>query len=123
MFRLKEEIVSYDRVYSADGRKAILTRNIIPSRLLAVDTGKMKKEMSLMEFIWTYGGEKITHSIEEMVPRLARDEEVSLFELPGRVSLIEWNEVFYSYRDDPIGYAVVSFNPEIVKMHLLRKWS
>ena len=43
-----------------------------------------------------------------------------MYGISAGTPLIALDEVFYSYKDTPLGYAAVSFNPKIMKMHLLQ---
>jgi GntR family transcriptional regulator len=122
VFLLDEEILSFDLMYLADGKNAVFTRNIIPRQMLTVGLDVLKGNHNIMELLWRHCKEKIANSIEKIVPRTADDFEVELFGLSEKLSIIAVDEVFYSFRDHPIGYATVFFNPEIMKMSFLRKW-
>ena len=121
----------YDRVYSAGDRPAILTKNYIPRQLLdprteknagAAECAPAPKE-NIIDVLWSQGRIRVTHSIEAMTPGLADSAERALFGLKARSPLIRWSETFYTYDDSIVGYADVSFNPDIMNMRLLRKWS
>ena len=123
VFSLDGEVLSFDLTYVADGQNAINTVNIVPRQLLTAGLYEIKEDSTLMELLWRHCRERISNSIEEIVPRLATEEEAEMYEITAGTPLIALDEVFYSYKDTPIGYATVSFNPKIMKMHLLRKWS
>jgi len=101
----------------------IFTRNLIPIVLLQEYPDQLDPQMNIMELLWRYGKERIANSNERMVPRMITPAEAELFSLPGRQAVIAVNETFYSVKDHPIGYSLVTFNPEIVQMSFLRKWS
>ena len=122
-FSIQKEVLSFDLIYQADGRNAIFTRNLIPRELLDVELDAVKENKNIMELLWRHCNQRIANSIEKIIPRMAHDSEVRLFGLSEVVPLIAIDESFYSFRDEAIGYATVSFNPEIMKMSLLRKWS
>ena len=122
-FGITEEILSFDQIYQADGKNAIFTRNLVPRLFLTEEMDSLRKDQSLMELLWNHCRERIANSIEEIIPRTALPEEAELFEIRAGTPIIAMDEVFYSFKDTPIGYARVSFNPDIVKMHMLRKWS
>jgi GntR family transcriptional regulator len=121
----------YDRVYVADDRPAILTKNYVPLPLISSPdhTDSIEKgrpavcQENIIDLLWSQARIRVTHSIEAMVPGLADGEERRLFGLKVRTPLIRWSETFYTYDDSIVGYADVAFNPDIVQMHLLRKWS
>ena len=123
VFSLDGEVLSFDLAYVADGKNAINTVNIVPRQLLTADLDEIKEDSTLMELLWRHCRERISNSIEEIVPRLATEEEADMYGISAGTPLVALDEVFYSYKDTPIGYAAVSFNPKIMKMHLLRKWS
>jgi len=123
VFNIHEEIMSYEQVYLADGKNAIFTRNIVPRKFLTDDLESCKEEINLMELLWNHCQERIANSIEDIFPRRATRSEAELFGISEDLPIIAIDQIFYSYKDTPIGYAVVSFNPDIVKMHMLRKWS
>jgi GntR family transcriptional regulator len=123
-FSLKERVYSYDRNYMANGKQAILTRNIIPARRLSSDVPiEGPPNISIMDFIGQFCHEIVIHSTQEMNPTLPDEETRKSFSLAQGRPIIVWTEVFYSYKDEPFGYGWVAFHPDIVKMHLLRKWS
>lgn len=121
-FGMDEEILSFDQIYLADGKNAIFTRNLVPRRFLTAELNELKKDNSLMELLWIHCHEKISNSVEKIIPRFSNQEEMKIFCLEKETAIITLDEIFYSYKDTAIGYACVSFNPEIMKLNMLRKW-
>jgi GntR family transcriptional regulator len=123
-FGISGEYLAYSWLYLADGKVAIYTTNLVPAELLsAKERREIEVQSNVMEFIWRYTGERITNANVSIEPRLASERELWAFEAEGPLSLIEWNQTFYNHRDKPVAYVRVAFNPLIVKMHLLQKWS
>ena len=116
-------LMRYDRMYLADGRTAIATRNYIPASSIDTREGTVTPRENLIDFLWFNCSKQVTHSIELMTPEIADEAERRLFELPENTPLIRWSETFYSYDDEAVGYAEVAFNPTLIGMRLLRKWS
>jgi len=116
-------LMRYDRMYLADGRTAIATRNYIPASSIDTREGKITPRENLIDFLWFNCSRQVTHSIELMTPEMADETERELFQLPPDTPLIRWSETFYSFDDEAVGYAEVSFNPTLIGMRLLRKWS
>ncbi len=122
-FGITDEILSFDLIFTADGENAIFTRNLIPTALLQDVPEQLDSQMNIMELLWQHGKERIANSIERLVPRTITPVEAKLFNLTEDQAVIAVNETFYSIKDHPIGYSLVTFNPEIMKMSFLRKWS
>jgi len=122
-FGIGDEILSFDLIFTANGANAIFTRNLIPIALLQDIPEQPDSHMNIMELLWQYGKERIANSIERLEPRIITPAEAELFSLPGDQAVIAVHETFYSIKDHPIGYALVTFNPAIMKMNFLRKWS
>lgn len=123
VFSINEKILAFELIYKADGKNAIFTLNLVPKRLLTAGLDEIKENKNIMELLWRHCKQRIANSIEKIVPRMADDFEFEFFGLSEKAPLIAIDETFYSFRDHPIGYAVITFNPDIMKMSLLRKWS
>lgn len=117
-----EKIISFNRTYTADGRIAILMELFTPLSILTIDRENIEEVTTMEELLWTHGREKIVNSIETLVPRDSTKAEIEAFGLAKKSPMICINHTFYSIADKIVGYATSAFNPEIMKMNLIRKW-
>lgn len=118
----REELLTYTRSFYAGEELAIHSLNRIPSRLLVKTTSDAIVERTIYDFVWKYCQEDLAHSILEFVPHIAEENEQRLFDLPKSTAMIVWEEIFYNLQDQPVCFNHVFFNPNIVKMKMLRKW-
>ncbi len=118
----QEKFICFNRTYSVDGRTAIRMELLTPLSILTIDREGIEAITTVEELLWTHGREKIVNSIETLVPRDTTKEEIKAFGLARKCPMICINHTFYSISDKIVGYAVSAFNPEIMKMNLIRKW-
>jgi GntR family transcriptional regulator len=123
LFGIEGKFLSYNWLYLADGRVAIHTVNLVPTRILDRPWDQIEVDSNILEFVWRCAGEKIAHANVAIEPRLAGPAELAAFGLSSPAPIITWNQTFYSFRDAAVGFVRVAFNPEVVKMQLLQKWA
>lgn len=123
IFGIEEEILSYEMRYNTNSGVAIYLYNMLLRKLIPADLETLKQEAAHADNLWDLSKERVSTSVEELVPRQADKKEAELFRIPEDSPLISVNETFYSYKDIPIGHAIIWFNPKIMKMHFVRKWS
>jgi GntR family transcriptional regulator len=130
-FQIQGDLLHYNWLYLADGKIAIRTMNLVPLELIRNQAGEgdmenaglIQVDSNVMQFLWRITGEKVTHANVTIEPRLADKKEREAFGLKAPAPIIVWNQLFYSFRDLPLAYVQVAFNPDIVKMQMLQKWS
>ena len=118
----QERLVSFNRTYYADGRVAILMTLITPCSTLKIPFDENESIDTLEEFLWGHARIKIVNSIENLVPRNATETERAAFGLTTCCPMICINHTFLSILDEKVGFATSAFNPEIMKMNMIRKW-
>jgi GntR family transcriptional regulator len=79
-------------------------------------------EMTSYAFVWKYCREDLVQSILEFLPTTAGKREAELFAIKEGSPMISWRELFYNIKDVPISYNQIFFNPDIMKLKMLRKW-
>ena len=145
-FNIQGDFLHYNWLYLANGKTAIRTINLVPLELIQGpppgnnapgnnlpgnnapgqsrdNAGLIQADSNVMQFLWRSTGEKVTHANVTIEPRLADKNEREAFGLKAPAPIIVWNQLFYSFRDLPLAYVQVAFNPDIVKMQMLQKWS
>ncbi|ADK79592.1 GntR family transcriptional regulator [Sediminispirochaeta smaragdinae] len=121
-FGIEGEHLCYHWRYLADGHPAILTTNLIPACIITNPPETEEADGNILNFLWKYAGQKISHANVCMEPQLAEEADLAAFEASNALPIIVWYQRFFSYQDRPVGYVRVAFNPLIVKMQLLQKW-
>lgn len=127
MFKLQGEFLTYDWLYLANGEVAILTTNLVPPDLMPRENQNRNHsghvDSNVMQLIWRLTGETVAHANVAIQARLADKKEREAFGLKAPAPIMGWNQIFYSFRDLPVAYVKVAFNPRIVRMQMLQKWS
>ncbi len=112
----------YSELIMASGTAACQSDIFLPfnsNRPFNIDMAAAAKP-DMFEFIKEYTGEKVVHSTVRMFPCRCTKELAHVFGLKNNVSLLKWDEIYYSLQDAPLFYVVVSFNPTIFCPSMLR---
>ncbi|MGM0438446.1 MAG: GntR family transcriptional regulator [Bacillota bacterium] len=117
-----EEIFNFERIFYGDDVPAVWVWNKIPTKYLNKIPNKKDLENPIYQIFWNLCQEKISQSIFEFIPIKAKQKEKEIFQIKKGTPMISWKEIFYNLKDDPISHNLLVFNPELIKLKMLRKW-
>ncbi len=112
----------YSELILASGTAACQSDIFIPFRddVPFDEALQTREKPNMFEFIQEYTDENVVHSNVFMFPSVCTGETTLVFGLKENTPLLKWNEIYYSLKDIPICYVVVSFNPNIFLPSMVR---
>ena len=116
------ELFTFERLFYANDKVAIKALIKIPKTYMHKLPLDGEVEMTSYAFVWKYCREDLVQSILEFLPTTAGKREAELFAIKEGSPMISWRELFYNIKDVPISYNQIFFNPDIMKLKMLRKW-
>ena len=119
-----EHYIYLASVYTADGNKAILSKNFIKSDIAGKETegSENLKDSSFIDLLNRFSREEVANTIISFKPVVADENLASKFEVPRGSALMQWRETSYSVMDRVICLGLIVFNPNLINLTLLRKW-
>lgn len=110
-----------ERVLSADGRPAVLIKEVIPDGVLSRPLHSDDLADSVMSLSRQYFRVPIDHAVANIVPINADERCAQLFATVTGAAHLVLEETFHSDADEPLATAVVSLNPEFIKLGVFRR--
>lgn len=117
-----KQLFTFERLFYANDKVAIRALIKIPKIYMQTFPSEDEDVMTSYEFVWKYCKEDLVQSILEFLPMTAGEKEESIFAIKKGSPMISWRELFYNIKDVPISYNQIYFNPDIMKLKMLRKW-
>jgi GntR family transcriptional regulator len=116
-------VVVVRKVFLADNQPAIYVREYLPTEFITDPYIQSDLERPMFQFLEQYCRATVAYVLSEIVPGLAAGEAAEhLWLEPGR-SLLQFVEVFYSTRNEPMVLAHIYFRDPLIRFHALRKVS
>lgn len=110
-----------ERALTADGRPAVLIEEVIPDDVLLRPLDREDLADSVMSLSGQHFRVPIDHAVAQLVPVNADERCARVFGMaPGTAHLV-LEETFHSDADEPLATAVVSLNPEYIKLDVFRR--
>lgn len=118
-----EALLSFKRLFLADGRPVILANNVVPLSFFRVPPEQIDGHLHFREILKTYCHQEIGFVITDI--RSARaDEEVRPFlgMDPGR-TVLELHMAFYSRANQPLALGLNYFDDVTLRLSLVQTWN
>ena len=109
------------RVHYADGRPAMLLRELIPEEMLAEPLTEAGLRRSIIELSRDCFRTDIDHAVARLIPRTAGKSVSELFSLPRRTPYVLLEETFYGGSNQPLALADVTVNPAFIELSVFRR--
>lgn len=116
-------LYTFTRLYLADSRVAVFITIRIPKAYVVKDIRKLPAASTIVEVLQTCCNAEVSHSILTFQPLLSDAQLVEAFALTEVQPVISWEELFFDIFDRRICFNTIIFNPQIVQLSMLRKWS
>ena len=118
--RLGAPLLRLTKLFLASGQPAIYAHEYLPQELIVEQYDRAELEQPLFHFIERRCHSQLKYALSELVPTVAEGEVAEQLDVaPGR-PLLQFIEVFYGSRNEPLDLAIVSFC-ELIRFHAIRK--
>lgn len=115
-------VVVLERLFSADGRPAIYTINVIPGALLQVDPSALNGQRPIHDILQTCCNERIAYVTSTIEAATVDKSIAKRFGGQNINPILLLNETFYNDRHSPIFLGTSFYNFRVVKLNLVRAW-
>jgi GntR family transcriptional regulator len=109
------------KVFLADGQPAIYGHELLPTALILEPYQAAELEAPIFRFIEQRCHTSVDYILSELIPALAPAEVASLLDVPAGSPLLQFVEVLYSPRNQPLVLASIYFRDPLIRFHALRK--
>lgn len=116
-----EPILSVTKLFLEDEAPVILTRNLIPQRLIPESYGDGDLSRPVYEFLEMFGPERLAYYLTEIVPTLAEGSLARTLEIAPGLPLIAFDETGYNELNRPVLKAYSYFRDDLLRLRLLRR--
>ncbi len=120
----EERFLQVAHTYFADGRPAIYSHNYLCGTYIVegydVEQGDRDNFAELLANVLS---EQVVNSLNHFKPAQAEEALAKRLHIEPGSSLIQWYESYISTLDHVLCRSVISFNPDLVTLSLLRKWT
>ncbi len=117
------QYLCFTRIYLADQRPAVYTQLYIPKHLFLHPPLSDVGYLSLFDFVKKHLDQDIEQAMIWISPDSASDMIAEKLDISPGTAYLTWDELFCNYKDEIIGYSKTHFNPNIMKVCMLRKSS
>lgn len=113
--------LSLRKLFLANGQPAIHVREVMPTALIQEPYADSELEEPIFRFIERRCHTQVDYILSELVPTVAATEVAERLAVPAGSPLLQFVEVFYSPRNQPLVLATVDFREPLIRFHALRK--
>jgi GntR family transcriptional regulator len=118
-----EECLVVERLLRADGVPVIVVSDVLAVRWLHSEPGEAMDADTTFAFIVQNTGVSASHSLLEIVPRVATDPEPLHLELAPGTPYAELRELIFTPANEPIAFSRVALDCRRVSLTLVRRES
>lgn len=116
-----EKVFYLECLYYADAKPAIFCKMLIPQNICLHEPGREESARSVYEFVKINCVQEIEHTLIWFKPIVADEALAGCLQIPVGSPLMAWEEVYYNFFDEPICTSTSFFQPELMKVCMLRK--
>ncbi len=109
------------KVFLADGQPAIYGHELLPTHLIQDPYAAAELEAPIFRFIEQRCHTHVDYILSELVPGLASPVVAPLLAVPEGSALLQFVEVMYNPRNQPLVLASIYFRDPLIRFHALRK--
>jgi GntR family transcriptional regulator len=117
-----EPVLQVTKLFLADDKPVILTRNTMPPTIILRPYTKEDFHRPIYRFLPEFCQQHLAYYVGEIVPLIASDWLVELLELPEpKAALLSFEEVGYNQDNVPIITAQSFFRDDVLRLRLMRR--
>ena len=111
------------KLFLADGRPAIYVNEVLPTDLIVEDYDPQEVQQPIWRFLDQRCHRRVKYVLSELLASAAQGEPAALLEVTPGEAILEFIEVFYDAKNEPLAMAHIYFQKELIRFHALRKVS
>jgi GntR family transcriptional regulator len=110
-----------EKLFLEDDNPVILTRNCIPTRLIAEPYEEDDFRRPVYEYLETVCHQRLAYYLSDIVPVSAEAKLAAILQVPSPTPLISFEEIGYNEENEPILKAYSYFRDDLLRLRLLRR--
>jgi DNA-binding GntR family transcriptional regulator len=118
-----EPLLSFRRLFLADGRPVILADNLAPLSLLHVPVEEIDASLHIRDILKRYFHWEIGFAMTDIRSALVGDEIRRLLGDGPSATILELRVTFYSRNDRPLALGLNHFDDSVLRISLIQAWS
>ena len=112
-----------ERLFTASGKPAVLTIDVIPSDYLLEDADRLGGAASIFDFVGRNTGRQVRYSVADIIPVVASPQTADVLGLAPGAPLILLRHVHIDQDDRPIAFTRALINDEILRFSVVRTYT
>lgn len=118
---LQAQVLSIYRLFRADERPVIYSRNVIPAGLLKTQ-GPYDVEQTIRQILQAYCEQDIFYSISDISATLPTQEVRGYLALSPLEPVLRFNDTFFNQKDLPLVYGLNYYYDQALRLRVTRSW-
>lgn len=118
-----EQAYYFSCLYKGDQIPAIYCKMFFPTRIFFDHPNSEVRVKSIFEFLKTYCKQEVDHTLVWFRAENCNEEVARKLQIPVESPIMVWEELLYNFFDEIICSSVNYFNPQIMRVCMLRKQS
>jgi DNA-binding GntR family transcriptional regulator len=117
----KAMVLSVLRVYYADDRPVIYSRNTLPLTLFR-EAEPYDLSLPIRDVLRRYCGQEISYSFSDISAALPTPEVIAALERHDLAPLLKFTDTFYNERDHPLVFGSNYYDDKLLRLRVARPW-
>lgn len=118
-----DALLSFKRLFSADGKPVILANNVVPLSYFRVPTEQIDGHLHFREILKIYCQQEIGFVITDIRSAQANEEVRQLLGMGPDRTVLELNMAFYSRNNQPLALGLNYFDDVSLRLSLVQTWN
>ena len=118
-----DALLSFKRLFSADGKPVILANNVVPLYYFRVPTEQIDGHLHFREILKIYCQQEIGFVITDIRSAQANEEVRQLLGMGPDRTVLELNMAFYSRNNQPLALGLNYFDDVSLRLSLVQTWN
>jgi GntR family transcriptional regulator len=111
------------KLFLADGRPAIYVDEVLRTDLIAEAYDPLELQKPIWQFLERRCHRQVKYVLSELLAIAAHRELARLLDVAPGSATLEFSEVFYDLKNEPLVLAHIYFRDQLIRFHALRKVS
>ena len=116
-----EQCLVADRLLRADGVPAITITDVLPVRWLLMPADEVPDSDTTFSLIAACTGATVDHSLVEIVPSVATDDEPAHLDLAAGTPYAQLRELIFSPMQEPVAFSRIAVDCRRMRLTLVRR--
>jgi len=116
----REEVVVFERLFLGDEQPLIHSINVIPSHILCKKYPPESVKQPIIEFLKHYCKYEYTDAVADISATSGDDTISEIFGVDLNKPLLQFDEIFYGYKNTPLVFATNYYNDQVLRLRLLK---